>query len=131
MTADVTSPDLRPLIERFAKSFAAFVKAAGDAVSEAANNPELAAAPAYQSWKGKVLPLLLQENASLEAALAQFQAGDARPVLVSAEDKRGLAKDMDGFPLTFAGPDHAQILGDLRIAVVRSASRLCAAAGIP
>ncbi len=131
MTADIAPAELQPLVERFAKSFAAFVKEAEDAVSDAARDPELAGTPAYQAWRGKVLPLLQLENASLNSALAQFQTGDVRPVLVAAEDKRGLAKDMDGFPLTFAGADHAQVLGDLRTAVVRNASRLCAAAGIP
>jgi len=130
MTPDAAPQDLQPLVERFAKSFAAFVKAVGDAVAEAGANPELAATPAYRSWQGKALPLLQRENAALEAALAQFQAGDIHPVLISAEDKRGLAKDMDGFPLTFAGAEFAQILGDLRTAVVRSACRLCDAAGI-
>jgi hypothetical protein len=130
MTGAVSS--LPPaLVDLFAKAFDAFVKEAADAVADAARNPEFAGTPAFRAWQSKALPLLEQENASLQEALRQFQAGDMRPLLAAAEDKRGLAKDMDGFPLTFAGPDHAQILGELRTAVVRAAWRLCEAAGIP
>lgn len=126
------APSVAPeLVKRFIDAFAAFVKAAGEAVADAAQNPELANTREFASWRGKVLPLLEEENANLKSALAQFQAGDASAVLAEAVDKRGLAKDMDGYPLTFAGPEHAVILGELRTAVVRSASRLCAAAGIP
>jgi len=116
--------------ERFARAFSAFVQEARNAVADAAANPELASTPQFAAWRGKVLPLLEQENAAVQAALAQFQAGDARPLLTQAEDKRGLAKDMDGYPLTFAGPEHAQALGELRTTVVRSACQICDAAGI-
>ena len=118
-------------VERFAKAFAAFVQEARGAVAAAAKDPALAATPQFASWRDRALPLLEQENASLQQALAAFHAGDPRPILLQAEDKRGLAKDMDGFPLTFAGPDRAQPLGNLRTAVVRSAFQLCEAAGIP
>lgn len=119
------------LVDRFAGAFAAFVKEVANAVADAARKPELAAAPAFQGWRGKALPLLKQENDELHEAVAQFRAGDARALLAAAEDKRGLAKDMDGFPLTFAGEEHAQALEELRTAVVRSACRICEAAGIP
>ena len=118
-------------VDRFVRAFSDFVNEARAAVADAARNPELAKAPEFAAWQGKVLPLLEHDKAAVENAVAQAQAGDLRPILVEAEDKRGLAKDMDGFPLTFAGPDHAQLLGELRTAVVRSAYQLCAAAGIP
>ena len=125
-------PSITPAqVDRFVRAFLVFVKEAEDAVADAAGNPEFASAPAFRSWREKVLPLLEHDKAALESAVAQAQAGDLRPILVEAEDKRGLAKDMDGFPLTFAGPDHAQLLGQLRTAVVRSAFQLCEAAGIP
>ncbi|MGB6133696.1 MAG: hypothetical protein WBG54_18085 [Acidobacteriaceae bacterium] len=124
-------PSITPAqVDRFVRAFSAFVKEAGDAVADAASNPELASTPQFEAWRGKVLPLLEQDNAAVQRAVAQYQAGDVRGILAEAEDKRGLAKDMDGFPLTFAGPDHAQILGELRTAVVRSACQLCDAAGI-
>lgn len=118
-------------VERFAKTFSAFVKEARDAVADAARDPELARTPQFAAWRDKALPVLEHDNAAVESAMAKFQAGDVQPILVEAEDKRGLAKDMDGFPLTFAGADHAERLAELRTAVVRSACQLCAAAGIP
>ena len=119
------------LVDRFAGAFAAFVKEAANALADAAQKPELAATPAFQGWRGKALPLLKRENDELHEAVEQFRAGDARALVAAAEDKRGLAKDMDGFPLTFAGEEHAQALEELRTAVVRSACRICEAAGIP
>jgi hypothetical protein len=77
------------------------------------------------------LPLLQQQNASIQQATALFSAGDAGPILALAEDKRGLAKDLDGFPLTFAGQEHAAELESLETAVVVAAYQLCLAAGIP
>ena len=129
--AEATQPVTQELVDRFAKAFAAFVKAVADAMTEARGKPELAGTPAFAAWREKVLPLLAQENASIEKAVEQYKAGEARAILAEAEDKRGLAKDMDGFPLTFAGAEHAETLGELRTAVVRGACRLCAAAGIP
>lgn len=128
--ADAAASLSQAQADRFASAFAAFVQEARNAVVDAAGNPELASTPQFEAWRGKVLPLLEQENAAVQEALAQFRAGDARPLLTQAEDKRGLAKDMDGYPLTFAGPDHAELLGNLRTAVVRSACQLCDAAGI-
>jgi hypothetical protein len=126
------APSVSPaMVDRFAGAFAAFVQKAGNAVADAARNPDLARSPYFESWRSKALPLLEKENESVQQALAAFQAGDARAILAEAEDKRGLAKDMDGFPLTFAGPDQGELLGNLRTSVVRSASQLCEAAGIP
>lgn len=126
------APPITPAqVERFAKSFAAFVLEARNALADAARDPALAATPQFASWRDKALPLLEQENAAVQQAAAAMQAGDLRPILVQSEDKRGLAKDMDGFPLTFAGPDHAELLAGLRTAVVRSAFQICQAAGIP
>lgn len=118
-------------VDRFAKAFAAFVDEARQAVADAAAKPELAGTPQFESWRTRALPLLESANAAVQQAVAAFAAGDAGPIVAQAVDKRGLAKDMDGFPLTFAGPDPAQLLQDLRITVVRSAYHICEAAGIP
>jgi len=119
------------LVARFAKAVSAFVAAIQDAVAEAAQNPEYASTPAFHSWQSKVLPLLETQNASIQKAAAMAAKGEVQPILALAEDKRGLAKDLDGFPLTFAGPDHAAVLDQLETAVVTAAYQLCAAAGIP
>lgn len=119
------------LAERFAKTFAAFVDALQDAAAKAASNPQLNGTHAFHAWQTKALPLLQQQNAAVQAAMENFQAGDVRPMLVFAEDKRGLAKDLDGFPLNFAGSDVGENLEKLQTAVVMAAYQLCAAAGIP
>jgi hypothetical protein len=119
------------LVERFISAFNAFVSAVAAAVTDAAQDPQLAAAPAFHVWKNKVLPLLQRQNAAAQQAVEAFRSGDSGPILASAEDKRGLAKDLDGFPLTFAGPAHAATLDALETALVTAAYQLCAAAGIP
>lgn len=125
------SPIQQMLADRFAAAMKAFVDEVAAAVAFAGSRPELASAPAFRVWHNKVLPLLQQQEQATEAAIIQFRQGDAGPLLAIAADKRGLAKDLDGFPLEFAGPEHAVVLDRLETAVVSSAYRLCAAAGIP
>lgn len=118
------------LVERFKTIFSAFVKAVNQAVTEAAQKPEFSQAPSFHSWQSKALPLLQKSDAAIQAAAEAFEKGDAQPILTQAEDKQGLAKDLDGFPLTFAGPEHADKLDQLETAVVVAAYQICAAAGI-
>ena len=127
------TPEALPkaLVDRFAKAVGALVAAVRDALAEAAENPEYASTPAFQLWQAKALPLLETQNASIQKAAALAAKGEVQPVLALAEDKRGLAKDLDGFPLTFAGPDHAAVLDKLETSVVTTAFQLCVAAGIP
>lgn len=119
------------LVERFSAVFQAFVSAVKDAVAEAQQKPEVAEPNALRIWQTKVLPLLERSDGLIREAAAAFEHGDAQPILTQAEDKRGLAKDLDGFPLTFAGPEHAQKIDSLETAVVTAAFQICAAAGIP
>lgn len=118
-------------VERFAKNSAQFVQALQAALNEAAGKAELAGTPAFRVWQAKALPLLQQKDAAIQAARQSFAQGDVQPILEQAEDKRGLAKDMEGFPLTFAGEDSAGDLEDLQTLVVLAAFQLCEAAGIP
>jgi len=119
------------LADRFLAAFKAFAEYVTVAVTDASQDPQLAAAPAFRAWKDKVLPLLQRQNAAAQSAAEAFRGGDPMSLLISAEDKRGLAKDLDGFPLTFAGPAHAEALDALETALVTAAFQLCAAAGIP
>ena len=119
------------LAERFTSAFNTFVAAVTGAVTDAAQDPQLAAASSFGAWNNKVLPLLRRQNAAVQQAAEALRRGDPGPILASAEDKRGLAKDLDGFPLTFAGPAHAATLDALETALVTAAWQLCAAAGIP
>lgn len=119
------------LVQRFGSVFAAFVDGVKDAVAQAEQKPEFAESFSLRSWRAKALPLLEKSKSDIQTAAAAFKQGDARPILVQAEDKRGLAKDLDGFPLTFAGPEKAEQLESLVTAVVAAAYNVCAAAGIP
>jgi hypothetical protein len=127
-TALSISPELA---DRFVAAFNAFTASVAAAVTDAAQDPQLAGAPAFRGWKDKVLPLLQRQNAAAKQAREAFTKGDPEALLSSAEDKRSLAKDLDGFPLSFAGPGHAAVLDALETAVVTAAYHLCAAAGIP
>lgn len=119
------------LADRFTKVFAAFVDAVGDAVDEASLNPEFADTPQLQSWQRQALPLLQHQNASIQNAMALFLIGEERTILTLAKERLGLAKELDGLQLDFAGPDRAKTLDRLETDVVVAAYRLCAAAGIP
>lgn len=119
------------LVNRLAGAYAGFTKAVADGVSIAELNPEFADAVQLQAWKQQALPYLEQQNASLQQAVAHYLIGDVNPILAHAVEKRGLGKQLDGFLLTFAGPDHAKVLDRLETAVVISAYQVCVAAGIP
>jgi hypothetical protein len=131
MTPETLPSIPQPYAERFAKAFAAFVDAVRSAVAEGALDPALSSSSRFLSWQTRALPLLERENDSIQHAFALYLIGEASAILAMASDKRHLAKDLDGFPLTFAGPDRAPALEKLLTAVVTTAYQLCAAAGIP
>lgn len=128
MTPEATPTVQQPLVERFAKDFADFLAEVSNAVHEAAMNPALFAAPALLIWQTEALPRLEQQNASIQKGVALFQIGETLTIRKLAEEARGLAKNLDGFSLDFAGPEHAKILDRLETAVVVSAYQLCTAA---
>ncbi|HVT97298.1 MAG TPA: hypothetical protein VHE33_07295 [Acidobacteriaceae bacterium] len=119
------------LADRFMEAFDAFLASVTTAVTDAEQNPEQASTPDFRAWKNKVLPLLKRQNNEAQQAVEAFRKGDPAPLLAIAQEKRGLAKDLDAFPLTFAGPAHAETLDALETALVTAAYHLCAAAGVP
>jgi len=131
MTDPTDSAIFEPLAQSFAKAHAAFVDAVRAAIAGAVGDPLLANTPAFLTWQTQALPMLERQNASIEKALALFLVGETRTILSLAADCRGLAKQLDGYPLTFAGADPAANLERLETAEVVAAYRLCAAAGIP
>jgi hypothetical protein len=131
MTSGPPPPIPQATAERFAKAFSAFVDAVWAAVAEAAGNPALSSTPALLAWQTKALPLLEQENASIQKAMALFLIGEERTLVRLAAEERGLAKNLDGFALNFAGEERAKTLDRLETAVVVAAYQLCQAAGVP
>jgi|HubBroStandDraft_1064217.scaffolds.fasta_scaffold165356_2 hypothetical protein len=131
MTPESTPDVPQPVAERFAHAFAAFVDAVWVAVNTSIPNPAIANTPAFLAWQTQALPLLEQQSASIQKGMTLFLIGESRTIVQLALERRGLAKQLDGFSLDFAGPDRAKTLDALETAVVRSAYQLCAAAGIP
>jgi hypothetical protein len=117
-------------VEHFSKTFAAFAKAVDEAVTVADQHPEYAGTRALEAWQSRAQPLILKQNASVQKAVEDFRAGAAESILAQARDQRALAKDLDGFPLSFAGPEKAEKLEKLETAVVLAAYRVCVVAGV-
>jgi len=121
----------RPLVERYAKAFSDFVNEVTKAVQEAAMDPALSSAPALLMWQTDALPRLVQEDAAIQKAVALYQIGETGTIVTRAQETRGLAKRLDGFPLDFAGPKYAEALDRLETAAVVAAYQLRSAAGVP
>ncbi|MBT9330209.1 hypothetical protein [Paracidobacterium acidisoli] len=119
------------LVEGFAAVFNDFVNEVAAAVAEAMQKNAAADSWPLRAWRNKVLPLLQKHNKDIQESAAAFQSGQSKSILTWAEQERGLAKDLDGFPLDFAGPEHAQKLDFLETRIVTVAFQICAAAGIP
>jgi hypothetical protein len=128
MTPETPPAVSRPLAERFAKAFADFVNEATQAVLEAAINPALSSNPALLAWQTRALPSLDQQDASIQKGLTLYLNGETGTIVKLANEARGLAKQLDGFSLDFAGPKHAEALDRLETAVVVAAYQLCKAA---
>jgi uncharacterized protein CbrC (UPF0167 family) len=131
MTAQTTPAIPEMWAQRFANAFAAFLDEVRAAVDEGKLNPVYSSTPAFLMWQTEALPRLEQELAAIQNAFALFQIGETGTIAQLASAQRGLAKHLDGFPLDFAGPEHAKTLDKLETAVVVAAYQLCKAAGIP
>ena len=131
MTPGTSAAVSQALVERYAKAFADFVNEVTKAVNEAVMDPARSSAPALLMWQTEVLPRLVQEDAAIQKAVALFQIGETGTIVTRAQETHGLAKRLDGFPLDFAGPQHAEVLDRLETAAVVAAYQLRAAAGVP
>jgi hypothetical protein len=118
-------------VERLAKAFAAFLDAVRAAINENVTNPAVSNSSAFLAWQTQALPLLEQENATVQRAQALFLIGEERTILAVAAEQRHLAKKLDGFSLGFAGAERAKLLDRLETALVIAASQICQAAGVP
>jgi hypothetical protein len=132
MTTPHPLPNIpQPQAERFAKAFAAFVEAVRDAIKTNVPNAAVANTPAFLVWQTRALPLLEEENASIQNAWARFLVGETRTIVHLAAENRALGRKLDGFDLNFAGADSGKKLDQLETAVVVAAYQLCVAAGVP
>jgi uncharacterized protein CbrC (UPF0167 family) len=128
MTPEVPNEVPPVFIERFAKAFADFVNEVTKAVLDAAGDPARSSTPALLGWQTRALPLLEQEDAAIQNGVARYKIGETKTIVNLADEARGLAKNLDGFSLDFAGPKYAENLDRLETAVVVAAYQVSAAA---
>jgi hypothetical protein len=119
------------LVENFVNAYDAFVDAVRGALNETVSDAALANAPGFLSWQVDALPLLEKQNAQISEAHARFLIGETQTIVAVASGRCHLGKELDGLPLTFAGPDRAPTLDKLMTAAVATAYQVCAAAGVP
>jgi hypothetical protein len=130
MTSESTPAVPEYYAQRFYKAFLAFVTEVRAAVAAGALNPAYSSTPTFLIWQTEALPHLEKDLAEIENAYARFQAGETGPLAQLAREQLGLAKHLDGFPLDFAGPEHAAGLDRLETGVVLAAYPLCTLAKI-
>jgi hypothetical protein len=118
-------------VERFRAAYAAFVDEVRRAIDDAAEQPDHGTAEVLSMWRSRALPALEQRLALVQSAVARYHIGDEAPIVQCADDASGLAKNLDPFPMDFAGPDHKQALESLLRQVVLVAYPVCHAAGLP
>jgi len=81
-------------------------------------------------WRQKVLPLLDSRLFAAKTAMTHLAIGDENPMLAHALHSRFLARDMDGYPLDFAGEEFAMQLKEKLQLVVYAAWQICQSAGV-
>jgi len=80
-------------------------------------------------WRQKLMPLLDTRLFAAKTAMFHLTIGDENPLLAHALQSRFLARDMDGYPLDFAGSDFATQLKEKQQLVVYAAWQVCHSAG--
>lgn len=120
MTQLQTIPEA--LAERYLAALTALVSVAREAVAAGGS-------PQAGLWQRKVLPILEAHLSTAKAAEAHYAIGHQQPLLDAALPLRFLARDMDGYPLDFAGAALAQQLRQQRQLVVYAAWQVGHAAG--
>lgn len=111
--------------DRFAQTFEEFIITLRTALALAPEeNPEVV------RWQKKALPLLNRDLERVNAAEKSYKAGDGMPLVQTASSALSLAKDLDGFSLSFAGEETKQQLEEkLRFVVMAAWQVACASRG--
>jgi hypothetical protein len=124
MTEAQTIPEIVPqvLADRYLATLAELVAVAHQAVDARASSQSAL-------WRQKLVPLLETRLFTARTALAHHTIGDENPLIAHALQSRFLARDMDGYPLDFAGEEFAVKLKEKQQFVVYAAWQVCQAAG--
>ena len=118
-------------VERFVEAYEAFVDQVRMMVQKIVESPPDSSQEVVSEWQSRVLPLLEERLAGIKSAVARFHAGDAAPLVRSADDATGLSKNLDLFSFDFAGPEHKSAFESLLSRVIATAYQVCNAAGLP
>ena len=112
----------QPLADRYVAMLADLVSAAHQAI-DSGPSPQAAV------WRQKLMPLLETRLFAAKTAMTHLAIGDENPLLAHALQSRFLARDMDGYPLDFAGEEFAAQLKEKQQFVVYAAWQVCQSAG--
>ncbi len=118
-------------VERFVEAYEAFVDQLRLMVQKALKSPPDTSKELVSEWQSRLLPLLEKRLDSIKSAVSRFHAGDATPLVRSADDATGLSKNLDLFSFDFAGPEGKEALESLLTRVITTAYQVCNAAGLP
>jgi hypothetical protein len=113
----------RQAADRFAFTFAEFVAGLQGA---------LALAPLHHDasrWQQKALPLLKRDLSEVHSAMKSFESGNQEQLVQIASSALSLAKNLDGYPLDFAGEESGKELTEHLRFVVMAAWQVLSGAG--
>ena len=114
----------QPVAERYFNALKSLVLTVQSAIRNAENASEAA------GCQQKMLPLLENRLASAQKAMAHHAIGDQEPLVSLALKSRYLARETDGYSLSFAGEALATHFEDRRRLVVFAAWQVCESAGV-
>ncbi len=112
----------QPLADHYLAAITDLINTAHQAIA-AGNTPQSAL------WQQKLLPVLETRLFAAKTALTHHAIGDENPLLAHALQSRFLARDMDGYPLDFAGEEFAAQLKEKQQMIVYAAWQVCQSAG--
>ena len=112
----------QPLADRYIAMLGDLISVAHEAIGSSSSSQT-------NVWRQKVVPLLDSRFFAAKTAMLHLSIGDENPLLAHALQSRFLARDMDGYPLDFAGEQFAAQLKEKQQLVVYAAWHVCQAAG--
>lgn len=119
----VTQPIPQPIAERYVADLQALISTVRSAL--AASDASLSS-----GWRTQILPLLESRLAVAQTAMTHHAIGDQEPLISLALKSRYLARETDGYSLSFAGETLSAQYEDRRRLVVFAAWHICESAGV-
>jgi hypothetical protein len=114
----------QPVAERYFNALKGLVLTVQSAIRNAGSAAQAA------GCQQRMLPLLDERLAAAQKALAHHAIGDQEPLIGLALKSRYLARETDGYSLSFAGEALAAQFEDRRRLVVFAAWQVCESAGV-